>query len=236
VHLYGQCVDMRRTLRIANANGLKVVEDACQAHGASRDGISAGSAGDAGCFSFYPSKNLGAAGDGGIVTTNDPVIADRVRLLRSHGEDGQRLHIEVGYCSRLHGMQAALLRTKLPRLREWNDLRAQAADEYRRLLPSDRIALPSAAPSAQHVYHLYVVKTNDRDRFRARLAERGVQTAVHYPVPLHLEPAFASLGYTLGDFPQAESVTTQIVSLPMFPHLSAGEVQTVAEAVEEASA
>jgi len=236
VHLYGQCVDMRRLLRIAQASGLKVVEDACQAHGASRDGIAAGSAGDAGCFSFYPSKNLGAAGDGGIVTTNDPAIADRVRLLRSHGEDGQRLHIEVGYCSRLHGMQAALLRTKLPRLREWNALRAQAADEYRRLLPGDRIALPSVAADGQHVYHLYVVKTRDRDRFRARLAERGVQTAVHYPVPLHLEPAFASLGYTLGDFPQAESVTAQIVSLPMFPHLSTGEVQTVAKAVEEASA
>jgi dTDP-4-amino-4,6-dideoxygalactose transaminase len=233
VHLYGQCVDMRRVLEIACRHGIKVVEDACQAHGASRSGIAAGSAGDAGCFSFYPSKNLGALGDGGIVTTDDPALADRVRSLRNHGEDKSRLHVEVGYCSRLHGLQAGLLRAKLPHLREWNALRNQAASAYMEELADAGVILPVTEPHAEHVYHLFVVRMRDRERARAELASRGVQTAIHYAVPLHLEPAFADLGYGPGDFPQAEEATLEIVSLPMFPYLTQDEVRHVARCVKE---
>jgi dTDP-4-amino-4,6-dideoxygalactose transaminase len=233
VHLYGQCVDMRRVIEIARRHGLKVIEDACQAHGATRDGLSAGAAGDAGCFSFYPSKNLGALGDGGIVTTNDPAIADRVRSLRSHGEDANRLHVEVGYCSRLHGLQAGLLRAKLPHLADWNALRIQAARTYLRELAGACVDLPAALPDAHHVYHLFVVRVRDRERVRAELGTRGVQTAIHYSVPLHLEPAFAGLGYARGDFPNAEDAVREIVSLPMFPYLTDDEVRYVARCVAE---
>ena len=235
VHLYGQCVDMDAVNAIAARHGLKVVEDACQAHGATRGGHVAGTSGDAGCFSFYPSKNLGAAGDGGMVLTNDPDVAARVRLLRNHGEDERRLHVEVGYCSRLHGLQAALLRAKLPRLAAWNESRRVAAERYEEALSGLPVVLPATAARARHVYHLYIIRTSDRDAFRSRLAERGVQTGIHYAVPLHAEPAFAYLHYKDGDFPVAERVASQIVSLPMFPYLSSAEVQSVARAVAEAA-
>ena len=233
VHLYGQCVDMTRVMEIARRHGLKVVEDACQAHGARADGHTAGTAGDAGCFSFYPSKNLGALGDGGIVVTNDPEIAARVRLLRNHGEDASRLHVESGYCSRLHGLQAALLRAKLPHLDEWNALRRQAASQYDEAFAGLPVKTPVVRPSAHHVYHLYVVQVEDRDAVRASLAEQQVQTAIHYAVPLHLEPAFSDLGYARGDFPVAEAVIRRILSLPMYPYLESGEISAVRSALEE---
>lgn len=235
VHLYGQCVDMHRVRQLADAYDLKVIEDACQAHGASRNGIRAGQSGDAACFSFYPSKNLGAIGDGGIVVTSDPEVAENVRLLRNHGEDPSRLHTEPGYCARLHGLQSAFLREKLPYLEEWNRSRQEAAASYREALADARVVLPTAAPGADHVYHLYVVRMKDRERARALLSERGIQTAVHYAVPLHLEPAFASLGYRLGDFPHAEKAAEEIVSLPMFPYLTDDEIFSVADAVQEAA-
>jgi dTDP-4-amino-4,6-dideoxygalactose transaminase len=234
VHLYGQCVDMRRVNEIAKAHGVRVIEDACQAHGASRDGLAAGSAGDAAAFSFYPSKNLGALGDGGAVTTNDPEIAKRVRSLRNHGEDGRRLHTEVGYCSRLHSLQAALLGVKLTHLAEWNESRRRSAAFYAEKLAGTGIEPPLAVDGATHVYHVYVVRVPDRELFREVLARSGIQTGVHYAVPLHLEPAFADLGFERGDFPQAERAAKEIVSLPMFPYLQEAEISRVVEAVGQA--
>lgn len=234
VHLYGQMVDMQRVRHIASQHSLRVVEDACQAHGAKTDGESAGAASDAGCFSFYPSKNLGAMGDGGIVTTDDVQISDAVRLLRAHGEDEDRLHTVSGYCSRLHGMQAAFLRAKLPKLPSWNESRRLSAEIYELELADTGVITPSVMPGSEHVFHLYVAQVPDRDAFRSYLGERGIQTGVHYPVPLHLEPAFAQLGYARGDFPVAERVASQIVSLPMFPHMTEQEVEYVAEVASAA--
>lgn len=232
VHLYGQCVDMTRVMEIARRRGLRVVEDACQAHGARANGFVAGTAGDAGCFSFYPSKNLGALGDGGIIVTDDPEIAARARSLRNHGEDASRLHVESGYCSRLHGLQAALLRAKLPHLDDWNAQRRHAASVYDQVLADLPVTTPVVRPGAHHVYHLYVVRVEDRDDVRAALSEQGVQTAIHYAVPLHLEPAFSGLGYAQGSFPVAEDVIPRIVSLPMYPFITDEEVMAVAEVLD----
>lgn len=234
VHLYGQPLDMSRIMRIAREHGLRVIEDACQAHGALLgDGRRAGTAGDAGCFSFYPSKNLGALGDGGMVVTDDSRIADRIRLLRNHGEDSSRLHVELGWCSRLHGMQAAFLAEKLPHLEDWNNMRRDAGRIYDELLGGLADVSPVARAGADHIYHLYVVQVSDRDRVRARLAELGVQTGIHYAVPLHLEPAFSVSGNAPGDFPVAEKVTSSIVSLPIFPHIQAEEIEDVVAALRE---
>jgi len=233
VHLYGQSVDMIRLMDLAHRAGVKVVEDACQAHGARCGMYRAGGLGDAGCFSFYPSKNLGALGDGGIVTTDDEGIASRVRLLRNHGEDQSRLHVEPGYCSRLHALQAALLTEKLPHLEHWNSLRMQAASLYDDLLSPADVVLPGRADGVSHVFHLYVIRARNRDRLRERLADRGIQTGIHYAVPLHLEPAFSELGYARGEFPVAEQAASSIVSLPMYPYLGSEEVARVSEAVCE---
>lgn len=233
VHLHGQPVDMKRLGEIARRAGVSIVEDACQAHGAFSGALRAGAVGDAGCFSFYPSKNLGALGDGGIVTTNDAALATRVRSLRSHGEDANRLHVELGYCSRLHGLQAGFLSVKLPLLDRCNAMRAASAALYDQLLAPLGITLPGRAPGVSHVFHLYVIRTRDRDRMRAALAERGVQTGVHYAVPLHLEPAFAYLGYREGQFPIAEAAAASMISLPMYPFLQDEEVTYVADAVGE---
>jgi len=233
VHLYGQPVDMTRVMSIARRAGVMVIEDACQAHGAYCGSARAGSLGDAGCFSFYPSKNLGALGDGGMVTTNDPAIAARIRLLRNHGEDASRLHVESGYCSRLHSLQAALLSEKLPHLEEWNAQRVRSADLYDTLLAPIGVTLPGRNQGVSHVFHLYVVRMENRDAARERLAAAGVQTAIHYAVPLHLEPAFAYLGYVRGDFPVAERAAASIVSLPMYPFMRDEEVGRVAAAVGE---
>ena len=233
VHLYGQCVDMDRLRTMARRYGLKVVEDACQAHGASLNANVAGAAGDAGCFSFYPSKNLGALGDGGMVTTNDESVAQRVRSLRNHGEDSSRLHVESGWCSRLHGLQAAVLRAKLPHLDDWNARRIASAHMYDGALWGSGVVPPIAAQGAKHVYHLYVVRSTQREALREALNERGIQTGIHYAVPLHLEPAFAMCGYAPGEFPVAEQAAREIVSLPMYPYLTDDEVLGVSAQVAE---
>lgn len=233
VHLHGQPVDMVSLMEIASRAGIKVIEDACQAHGARFGMFKAGGYGDAGCFSFYPGKNLGALGDGGIVTTNDPTIAERIRLLRNHGEDASRLHVESGYCSRLHGLQAAFLSEKLMYLEEWNALRVQAAALYDDLLSETDVRLPGRAEGATHVFHLYVVRLRERDRMRQLLAERGIQTGIHYALPLHLEPAFSSLGYRRGEFPVAETAAASMVSLPMHPYIEYDEVNVVTEAIKD---
>lgn len=229
VHLYGQCCDMQRISALAGRRGLKVVEDACQAHGASRFGIRAGQAGDAACFSFYPSKNLGALGDGGFVATNDAALAHRVRLLRSHGEGSDRVHMTVGYTSRLDGLQAAFLRTKLPRLDAWNTMRREAAAVYRELLADSAVGLPAVADGASHVYHVFCVQVDRRDEVRSRLGAQGVQTGIHYARPLHLEPAFRYLGGRPGDYPMAEAAIERILSLPMFPFITTAEVRAVSD-------
>lgn len=236
VHLYGQPVDMREILSIAERHGLKVIEDACQAHGAENGGIIAGASGDAGCFSFYPGKNLGAMGDGGIVVANNPQIAEKVRLLRNHGEASKYNHVEPGFCSRLHGLQAAILRIKLKYLPAWNAQRIKAAKQYTELLQDCPVITPVAQPEALHVYHLYVVRTRERNELISNLAGDGIATGVHYPTPLHLEPAFESVGYKLGDFPIAEAVASEILSLPIYPYLTATEIEVIVNALKKYTA
>ncbi len=231
VHLYGQPADMKTILDIARTHGLKVVEDACQAHGAMHKGKRVGSWGDAGCFSFYPSKNLGAFGDGGAVVTDNQEIAEVVKLLRHHGHRNKTVHEREGFCDRLHGLQAAILREKLQHLDQWNTMRKQNARLYGRFLSSDLIEAPISANGNDHVYHLYVIRVKDRDALRARLDEREIDSGIHYAVPLHLQPAYNRLGYRSGDFPVTERVTEEIVSLPMYPELADDQIKRVCREV-----
>jgi dTDP-4-amino-4,6-dideoxygalactose transaminase len=234
VHLYGATVDMDPILELARSAGIHVVEDACQAHGARYKGRRVGSLGDAGCFSFYPAKNLGAWGDGGAMVTNDDSLADRVRLLRSHGERPRYRHREVGTTSRLDGLQAAVLRIKLRRLDDWNDQRRQAAADLRRALEGAPIVLPAdPGVDGDHVYHLFVVRCDERDGLRDHLAGRGIASAVHYPVPIHLSEAYAHLGLAAGDLPVAEAAAEQVCSLPLFPGMTAADAETVASSVHD---
>ncbi len=232
VHLYGQPADMDPIMALARRHGLKVIEDACQAHGAVYRGRRVGSIGDAGCFSFYPSKNLGCLGDGGIVVTDDTVIAESIRLLRNHGESGKHRHLVPGRCSRLHGLQAAVLRVKLKYLDSWNQERREQADTYARLLePYAPEAIPAPRGPGDHVYHLYVIRTAQREALRTRLAAADIGVGIHYPIPIHLQPAYQGLGNGTGDFPIAETLAQEILSLPLFPGLSENEISAVASAV-----
>jgi dTDP-4-amino-4,6-dideoxygalactose transaminase len=232
VHLYGQPVDMGPILGFAADWGIAVVEDACQAHGAAYRGRPAGSMGAAAAFSFYPGKNLGALGDGGAVTTNDLCIADEVALLRNHGQSDKYTHAVIGYCDRLHNLQAAFLSVKLPHLADANAARRRAAAQYDRLLAGIGGVEPiGRRDDVEHVYHLYVVQVEDRDAVRAALDAAGVDTGIHYPVPLHLTPAYRSLGYGAGDFPVAERMAGRILSLPMHPHLSTEQIDYVVDAL-----
>jgi dTDP-4-amino-4,6-dideoxygalactose transaminase len=237
VHLYGATVDMDPLLDLARAAGVAVVEDACQAHGARYRGRRVGALGDAGCFSFYPAKNLGAWGDGGAVVTDRPDVAERVRLLRSHGENPRYRHRAIGSTARLDGLQAAVLRAKLPHLDAWNAQRRWAAAELRRALEPAGVGLPAAAvDGGDHVHHLFVVRTADRDALREGLAERGIASAVHYPVPVHRTEAYAYLGFAAGSLPVAEDLAEEVCSLPIFPGMDAGDVAAVAAAVAEVTA
>jgi dTDP-3-amino-3,4,6-trideoxy-alpha-D-glucose transaminase len=232
VHLYGRTVEMGPILELARAAGLAVVEDACQAHGAHIDGRRAGAVGDAGCFSFYPAKNLGAWGDAGAVVTDDDGIADRVRLLRSHGERPRYHHLLPGTTGRLDAIQAAVLRVKLRHLDQWNAGRRHAAAALTAGLTGGPVGTPArVADGGDHVYHQYVVTTEERDALRAHLAARGVATAVHYPVPIHRSPAYASLGLAGGSLPVCEALAPRICSLPMHPGLTGEEIARVADAV-----
>jgi len=228
VHLHGQPADMDAILAVAREHGLMVIEDACQAHGATYNGRSCGSIGQLGCFSFYPGKNLGAYGEGGAVVTNDPAMARQIRLLRSWGEETRYLHKYRGFNYRMDGLQAAILSVKLRHLDAWNDARRTRASEYDKLLTSTVAAVPRERPGSRHVYHVYAVRVQQRDSWRARFTEAGIQTGVHYPIPVHLQPAYGDLGYGAGDFPVAEQVANEVLSLPMFPELTLEQVQTVA--------
>jgi dTDP-4-amino-4,6-dideoxygalactose transaminase len=233
VHLYGQPADMDAIGRVASRHGLAVIEDACQAHGARDRGRRAGSFGDAAAFSFYPAKNLGAQGDGGIVVTNDDEIARRLRLLRNHGEVHKYRSELVGYNRRIDTIQAAMLRVKLPYLDRWNAARRGHATAYEVALSDLPLARPSVRTGVDHVWHLYVVRVADRDRVRDALAVRGIGTGIHYPVPIHLQPGYHSLGYARGEFPVTEAYADEILSLPMYPQLAADAPARVAAALEQ---
>jgi dTDP-4-amino-4,6-dideoxygalactose transaminase len=237
VHLYGATVDMDPILEVARTARIAVVEDACQAHGARYRGRRVGALGDIGCFSFYPAKNLGAWGDGGAVVTNRPELAERVRLLRSHGERPRYRHRVIGSTARLDGLQAAVLRVKLRHLDSWNAQRRRAAAELRRALHATGVlAPPPPVDGGDHVYHLFVVRHDDRDLLRAHLTARGIAAAVHYPVPVHRTEAYAHLGYEQGSLPVAEEMAERICSLPIFPGMSDTQISAVAGAVAEVRA
>jgi dTDP-3-amino-3,4,6-trideoxy-alpha-D-glucose transaminase len=232
VHLTGQAADMNPILEIGARRGVHVLEDAAQAHGAQSHGRPCGSMGVAGCFSFYPGKNLGAAGDGGAVTTNDANLAARMRTFRNNGEAKKYEHVEKGLNARLDTLQAAILRVKLPRLAEWNRKRGVNADRYRALLSGiDGIRLQSLIPRSTHVHHLFMVETNHRDELKKYLEERGVQTGIHYPTPIHLQAAYADLGYKKGAFPNAEYLAARILSIPMFAELTEEQIVYVCDQI-----
>jgi dTDP-3-amino-3,4,6-trideoxy-alpha-D-glucose transaminase len=232
VHLYGRSVEMEPLLALCRRHDLRVVEDACQAHGARYQGRPAGTHGDAGCFSFYPTKNLGGWGDGGAVITADAELAERIRLMRSHGE-GTRHHHEVAAGThRLHSLQAAILSVKLKRLSEWNEQRRQAGSALRGALSECDLALPApVAANGDHVYHLFVVRTPDRDALRDHLGNAGVASAIHYPTPIHLQPCYAGTASSPGELPVSERLAAESCSLPIFPSITDEELDRIASAV-----
>jgi dTDP-4-amino-4,6-dideoxygalactose transaminase len=234
VHLYGQAVAMEPILAIARPLGIRVIEDSAQAHGAEYRGRRTGSLADAATFSFYPGKNLGAYGDGGAVVTDDEALAERVRLLSQHGSLVKYHHLAPGYNSRLDSIQAGVLRIKLRRLEAWNEARGRHAAAYDRLLAHLPVQLPVRVPDATHVFHLYVIQVPERDEVARRLLARGVQTGIHYPVPLHLSPAYAGMGLGTGSFPRAEAAAPELLSLPMYAELTADQIEHVCHALEEA--
>jgi dTDP-4-amino-4,6-dideoxygalactose transaminase len=234
VHLYGQPADMLPILEIAQQHGLIVIEDAAQAHGARYDGRRAGALGHAAGFSFYPAKNLGAYGDGGMVVTNDAATAEKIRRLRNYGQRVKYEHSVIGTNSRLDTIQAAILRFKLRRLDHWNAARSEHAAAYNVLLAGAPIILPKTAQKCSHVYHLYVIQLDRRSEVQNLLTARGIGTGIHYPIPIHLQEACASLGYRKGDFPVTENAASRILSLPMYPEMTTGQREFVAEELLQA--
>jgi dTDP-4-amino-4,6-dideoxygalactose transaminase len=234
VHFTGQAAEMRPLLDLAGRHGLDVVEDAAQAHGTRYDGRPCGSLGKLACFSFYPGKNLGAYGDGGMVTTSDPDVVDRLRLLRNYGERAKYDHVVKGVNSRLDGLQAAFLSVKLPHLPHWNEARLRHADAYAAELEGvGDLALQHRSEASTHVYHLFIVETEHRDALREHVASRGIQTGIHYPIPIHLQEAYRDLGLGAGSFPETERLARQSLSLPMYPELSSEQIGRVTAAIRE---
>ena len=235
VHLYGQSADMDLILAVARRHRLVVIEDAAQAHGATYKGQRCGSIGELGCFSFYPGKNLGAYGEGGMVTTNDANFARKIQVLRDWGAEEKYRHIVKGFNYRMEALQGAVLRAKLPYLEKWTAARRDLAFRYMETLRESDLLLPVEAPSRRHVYHVYAVLSTERQRLIEALKLRGVQTGIHYPIPVHLQPAYSDLGYQIGDFPVTEAIAAQEVSLPMFPEMTQAQMAEVSEAVLEAT-
>lgn len=232
VHLYGHPADMDAIRDIADRHGLRVIEDACQAHGSEYKGTKTGSLGDAAAFSFYCSKNLGAYGDGGMVVTNDRDIASAVRLLRNHGRASKDVHVVAGTTSRLDEIQAAILRVKLKHLERWNGMRRAWAAEYsRELAEEEEIQTPHERAYAYHTYHLYVVRTRRREALRSRLQKAGVSTGVHYPVPVHLQKPFMGYGGGEGSLPETETAAREVLSLPMYPALTVEQTRYVYQSI-----
>jgi dTDP-4-amino-4,6-dideoxygalactose transaminase len=233
VHLYGQPADMAPILEIAKRKGLLVIEDAAQAHGAEYAGRRTGGIGDMGCFSFYPGKNLGAYGEGGMVTTNDEGYARILRMLRDWGAERKYEHVLKGFNYRMEGIQGAVLGVKLRYLEAWTEGRRRAAAHYDRLLHGSSVATPEVMPYARHVYHIYAIRCPDRSGWQRALDEREIRTGIHYPHPVHLLPAYENLGYRRGQFPHAERAAAEVLSLPMFPELTQAQCEEVAAAVKE---
>ena len=231
VHLYGQTADMDPILSIARKRGLVVIEDAAQAHGAEYNGRRAGSIGDMGCFSFYPGKNLGACGEGGMVVTNNPEFTRKIRMLRDWGAEKKYQHVLKGYNYRMEGIQGAILRVKLRHLETWTEARRAAAARYDCLLAGSGVQTPDAMPYARHVYHVYAIRSERRQVWGETLGEQGIQTGIHYPIPVHLLPASWDLGYAAGEFPHSERAADEVLSLPMFPELTAEQCERVSDAV-----
>ena len=237
VHLYGQTADMDSILKIANKYGVPVLEDACQAHGAEYKGKRAGSIGDAGCFSFYPGKNLGAYGEAGCVVTSSDELAEKIRILRDHGQCRKYFHDTIGMNGRMDGIHGAILSLKLKHLQSWNDARRCHAALYKQMLevlPS--VTIPKEMPYARHVYHIYAIRFSGRDAMIQRLSETGITCGIHYPVPIHLQRAYAHQRYLNGAFPVAERCAKEIVSLPMFPELDEGQIAYTCEELKKVAA
>lgn len=235
VHIYGQTADMDAILEVANRHGIPVIEDACQAHGAEYKGHRAGSLGAAGCFSFYPGKNLGACGEGGAVTTDDPDLAHRIAMWRDHGSRQKYVHQFPGLNMRMDGVQGGVLAVKLKHLDRWNEERRNVAAQYATTLSGTDIVLPAEKSWGRHVYHLYVIQADDRDTLRQRLQQAGIETGLHYPIPLHLQEAYVSSGYKRGSFPVTEALAGRLLSLPIYPGMSSESVARVAAEVMETS-
>jgi len=235
VHLYGQCADMDPILEIAKRRSLTVIEDACQAHGAEYKGRRAGSLGDMGCFSFYPGKNLGAYGEGGMVVTDRAEYARTIRMLRDWGAETKYQHVLKGYNYRMEGVQGAVLRVKLRCLEKWTEARRALATRYDGLLSKSGVSVPAEMPYARHVYHIYAIRTRKRQALQEALSTKGIHTGIHYPTPVHLLPAYADLGYNEGDFPNSEQAASEVLSLPMFAELTAAQCEEVADVIANLS-
>lgn len=232
VHLFGQAADMDPILEIAHRYGLHVVEDACQAHGSLYKGKPVGSIGDAGCFSFYPGKNLGAYGEAGAVVTNNIELANKMRMIRDHGQEKKYYHSCIGWNARMDGLQGAILSVKLKYLSAWNECRRINAQRYNAQLGNiDNVVVPTEMDYAKHVYHIYAIRAKNRDALIANLSEKGVNCGIHYPVPLHLQDAYAFLGLSTGSFPVAEKVASEFVSLPMFAELTEEQIKHVSSEI-----
>jgi len=233
VHLYGQTADMDSILKIAAQNNLYVIEDACQAHGAEYKGKRAGSMGIAGCFSFYPGKNLGAYGEAGAIVTNNSDLAQKLNMFRDHGQQKKYYHSMVGWNARMDGIQGAILSVKLSHLNAWNEARRKNAQLYSKLLADvDGIITPAEAPCAKHIYHIYAVRSQNRDTLISNLAKEDIHCGIHYPIPIHMQDAYRPLGYKQGSFPVAEKCVAELVSLPMFPELSQRQIKTVSDRIK----
>jgi dTDP-4-amino-4,6-dideoxygalactose transaminase len=233
VHLYGQPADMGSILDIARKHDLRVIEDAAQAHGSEYRGRRAGSMGDLACFSFYPSKNLGAYGDGGMVTGSDPELISTVRKLRDHGRVSKYEHDQLGWGYRLDALQAAILGVKLRHLDDWNEARRAHASRYAELLADVEVVVPVELDHVKHIYHCYVIRTPRRDELVEHLKKQGTGVVIHYPLPVHLQPAYKDLGYRPGDFPVSEACAAEVVSIPMFPELTDEQQQRVVSQIKE---
>jgi len=234
VHLYGQAADMDPIMEVARQKGLVVIEDAAQAHGAEYKGRRVGGIGDFGCFSFYPGKNLGAYGEGGMVVTNNPDYTRTMQMLRDWGQDRKYSHLLKGYNYRLEGLQGAILRVKLRHLEAWTEARRANAMQYNQLLKATGVQTPVEMDARRHVYHVYSIRTLQRDTLQAQLQARGIQTGIHYPVPVHLQPAYSDLGYGKGAFPHSERVAKEVLSLPMYAELTKEQQDYVVDAVMQA--
>lgn len=233
VHIFGRAVEMDKITALAEKHGLYVVEDACQAIGSEINGRKVGTIGKAGCFSFFPTKNLGAYGDGGLVITNDDELADKIRLLRVHGSRKKYFHDVIGYNSRLDEIQAAILRVKLKYIDSWNEARRQKAKLYNELLKNTPVITPDIIDGKSHVFHLYTILATNRDELKKHLEQKGIPTGIYYPLPLHLQEAYKDLGYKKGDMPVAEKTCESNLSLPLYPELPDGQIKYIADSVIE---